>query len=132
MTTQTNTIASNSSSSDTEKTADPPWKHEGYPAFTKWASSSNDFFLLRRFSRTSTRVLLYLQNEIAELGRKLDDMDEFTMNLPGNQGGCGSFRLDHGSPREEVIEKLAPLLKEHCTMNPVFAIGNETLEGKGV
>jgi hypothetical protein len=90
------------------------WKYDGYPALAAWKASSNDFFLLRRFSRTSARVLLYLQNEIAEKERQLDAMDEFTKALPGDQGGCGSFRLDAGSPREQLIQDLVPLLKEYC------------------
>lgn len=105
--------------SDDTRLADPGkdpqrWKYEGYPAFTEWMASSNDFLVLRRFSKTSSRVLLYLQHEITLKEKRLDECDRWTMSLPGSQGGCGSFVHDAGSPREKIIKELSPLLKEYC------------------
>lgn len=61
-----------------------PWKEDGYPALCAWMASSNDFFIIRRFTRTSARVLLWLQEEIARKERKLDAMDDFSRRLPGS------------------------------------------------
>lgn len=91
-----------------------PWKEDGYPALCAWMASSDDFFSFRRFTRTGARVLLYLQNEISRREIELDAMDDFTKCLPGDQGGCGSFNRDIGSPRDKLIRELQPLLKEYC------------------
>lgn len=44
-----------------------PWKYIGYRGFCKFVASDDDFFVLRRFSTLSSRVLLALQDELSEL-----------------------------------------------------------------
>ena len=52
-----------------------PWKYVGYKAFSEWAASDNDFFVLRRFGALNTRVILKLQDEISELEEELEKLE---------------------------------------------------------
>ncbi|GAB1729277.1 hypothetical protein NU195Hw_Modified_141t1 [Hortaea werneckii] len=53
------------------------WQYQGYPSLTKWMASSNDFFVLRRFSPLQVRCLLYLQNEIAKTNQLIESWDDY-------------------------------------------------------
>lgn len=89
------------------------WKYVGYPGFSRFMASSNDCFALRKFTGLNVRVLLKLQNNVVELERRLDEMDDFTKNLPPDEGGCASFRLDADSPREELLEEIDVALAKY-------------------
>ncbi|KAK3069334.1 hypothetical protein LTR53_012397 [Teratosphaeriaceae sp. CCFEE 6253] len=100
-------------SSQEERDRAAAWKYVGYPGFSRFMASSNDCLALRKFSSLNVRVLLKLQNDIVDLERRLDEMDHFTKKLPGREGGCGSFRLDTGSPREAILKKIAAALEDY-------------------
>ncbi|KAI8947609.1 hypothetical protein F4801DRAFT_497793 [Xylaria longipes] len=53
-----------------------PWKYIGYKGFSTFAASDPDFFALRRFDRLHTRTLFSLQDELSDLERQLNRMDE--------------------------------------------------------
>jgi hypothetical protein len=89
------------------------WKYVGYPGFSRFMASSNDCLALRKFTSLNVRVLLKLQNTVVELERRLDEMDNFTMDLPPDEGGCASFRLDANSPREELIDEIDAALDKY-------------------
>ena len=89
------------------------WKYVGYPGFSRFMASSNDCFALRKFTGLNVRVLLKLQNTVVELERRLDEMDNFTMDLPPGEGGCASFRLDANSPREKLLEEIDTALDKY-------------------
>ncbi|KAK3112688.1 hypothetical protein LTR53_010769 [Teratosphaeriaceae sp. CCFEE 6253] len=99
--------------SQEERDRTAAWKYVGYPGFSRFMASSNDCLALRKFSSLNVRVFLKLQNNIADLERQLDKMDDFTKTLPIGQGGCGSFRLDTGTPREALLEKIAAALEDY-------------------
>ena len=103
--------AANGAVADLERRA--AWKYVGYPGFSRFMASSNDCFALRKFTSLNVRVLLRLQNNVVELERRLDEMDNFTKNLPPDQGGCASFRLDADSPREELLEEIDVALAKY-------------------
>jgi hypothetical protein len=89
------------------------WKYVGYPGFSRFMASSNDCLALRKFTGLNVRVLLKLQNTVVELERQLDEMDNFTMDLPPGEGGCASFRLDANSPREKLIDEIDAALDKY-------------------
>jgi hypothetical protein len=93
-----------------------PWQYVGYPGLSQWMASSDDFFTLRRFSKSNARYLLYLQHEIGRRERALEDMDERSRNLPPGQGPCGSFELERMPGRLELIEEIGPLLRQYCEL----------------
>lgn len=53
-----------------------PWKYKGYRDFTSYMAADPDFFAVRRFGRLHTRALLTLQDQIVELEKRLDAMDQ--------------------------------------------------------
>jgi hypothetical protein len=89
------------------------WNYVGYPGFSRFMASSNDCLALRKFTGLNVRVLLKLQNTVVELERQLDEMDNFTMDLPPGEGGCASFRLDANSPREKLIDEIDAALDKY-------------------
>lgn len=90
------------------------WHYFGYPTLSAYMSSSNDFFLLRRFSRASAHCLLYQQHEIAKRGKDLDAWDELARGCkPDGSGASDSFEKDPIKERTEIIKELIPLLREY-------------------
>lgn len=48
----------------------------GYPSLAAFLSSDKEFTVFRCFSRLHTRVLLHKQDELAQLEKRLDELDE--------------------------------------------------------
>ncbi|KAK4184108.1 hypothetical protein QBC35DRAFT_517792 [Podospora australis] len=48
----------------------------GYPSLSAFLSSDKDFAMFRCFKRLHTRVLLHKQDELAQLERQLDELDQ--------------------------------------------------------
>ncbi|KAM0719086.1 hypothetical protein Q7P37_004991 [Cladosporium fusiforme] len=96
-----------------------PWQYFGYPALSDWMASSNDFFVLRRFSPVQVRCLLYLQNEIAKRDRDLRKWDLFAQCQGDGQPDSNSGRVDEdhdslpGHPRPRLLRELIPLLQQY-------------------
>lgn len=93
------------------------WKYVGYPEFSKWMASANDFFVLRRFDTLNARVLLRLQDQIAELGDNLEDIDRTCMRTADDTiySRVDSLRLDREiqPAREELLERLTTKLERY-------------------
>lgn len=98
-----------------EERARKPWKFEGYPAFSAWIASSDDFFLLRRFGSLNARVLLMIQDEIVRKEDELQSIDLQSQTGPDNLGDCSSFRYEPQPRREKILQELKVLLKEYST-----------------
>jgi hypothetical protein len=101
------------------------WQYYGYPALSQWMASSNDFFVLRRFSPLQVRCLLYLQNEIALKGQQLHDWDRYALCRDAGKGNSGWINQDPeellGNPRPRIICELLPLLKDYSQFQPSSA-----------
>jgi hypothetical protein len=93
------------------------WQYHGYPALSRWMASSNDFFLIRRFSPLQVRCLLYLQNRIALKGEQLNRWDRFAMCQEPGKGNSGRINDDpealSGQPRPRILCELVPMLQEY-------------------
>lgn len=98
---------------EAEERTTKPWKQLGYPAFSKWMSSSDDFLVLRRFSTLNVRVLLLLQDRIVRLERDLGRYDEAARLAPDEFPNSGSFRLDAWEDRKNIMDQLLPLLDQY-------------------
>jgi hypothetical protein len=93
------------------------WKYTGYPIFSQFVSSDNDFLILRRFGRLGTRVLLALQDDITLLEQDLKSLDSDCSRRGGPPIHNGSFRADVGSLRAtllrgQIYEKLKMYRKD--------------------
>ncbi|KAK8058307.1 hypothetical protein PG994_008755 [Apiospora phragmitis] len=97
-----------------------PWKYIGYPAFAKYLSLDDDFFVIRRYDRLHCRVLITLQDEIAMLEEELDNLDAKYSKKGAPDVDNGSTRKDQPE-RKELIKRILMELKHYgiaCLINP--------------
>jgi hypothetical protein len=80
-------------------------KYIGYKEFARYVSSDDDFLALRRFDRTHCRLLLMLQDQVAELEGELDSIDARLSQRDAEDVDNGSMRKDV-QERTDVLEKL--------------------------
>ena len=90
-----------------------PWKYIGWPGFTRFAASDNDFLILRRFDVASTRVLLAMQDKISQLEEVLYTMDAQSCVPDAPDLNNGSFRDEHNEDRGKIIGELKVSLLEY-------------------
>jgi hypothetical protein len=91
-----------------------PWRYEGYPRFSKWMASENDFFVLRRFDNLAARVLLQKQWEISKIEAKLAKLDYSRSHDAPDDFHNGSFECDT-QERRSCIQDIQKELREYCT-----------------
>lgn len=87
-----------------------PWKYLGYRALAKWAGSSPDALIVRRFNTAHARVLLFMQDEIAQIEADLEELDKKNIRSP-NLCHNGTFREEHEEARTNLLGLLATKLK---------------------
>jgi hypothetical protein len=87
-----------------------PWKYLGYRALAKWAGSSPDALVVRRFNAAHVRVLLFMQDEIAQIEADLEELDKENILSP-NLFHNGTFREEHEEARTNLLGLLATRLK---------------------
>lgn len=99
-----------------------PWKYQGYPGLTKFMSSSSDAFVLRRFNKLNTRVVLAIQDEIYVLEKKLERCDQKSMFGVEAIERNSSIRQQNDALRErhKILRELRPLLKEYSKPSTVY------------
>lgn len=90
-----------------------PWKYIGWPGFTRFAASDNDFLVLRRFDVASTRVLLAMQDKISKLEETLNSHDLLSSASDAPDLNNGSFREEHNEDRAKIIGELKTTLLEY-------------------
>jgi hypothetical protein len=83
-----------------------PWKYIGYRGFCDFIASDNDFFVLRRFSALSARVLLALQDELVELETQLSLLEGSTSKETAPDVHNGSFRQETQKSRLALIREV--------------------------
>lgn len=92
---------------------DKPWKYYGYKAFSEWAASDDDFFVLRRFKNLNTRVLLRMQDHIVQLERDLRKLDKEHSRVEAVDVNNGTFRYDTVDGRKQILGRVQEKLKEY-------------------
>lgn len=90
-----------------------PWRDEGYPAFSSWMVSSEDFLVLRRFDQVNTRILLLMQDRIARLEDDLLKIDATARQSPDELADSSSLRDDPQTERLIVLERLTSEVKAY-------------------
>jgi len=99
------------------------WKYTGYPEFSRWMASDDDFFVFRRFNRMQARTVLWMQDHLVCLEEQLNKIDQACVDLPIDhaQGTNHSFRDDaawYKDPsslkcrRERLMREIAARLKD--------------------
>jgi hypothetical protein len=90
-----------------------PWKYLGYEAYSSFTSSHDDFFVLRRFSSLTARVLLSMQDEISELEEKLTNLERELRQPNAVDVHNGTFRGDTQKGRVDLVLEIRHKLKEY-------------------
>ncbi|KAL7943826.1 hypothetical protein V8C42DRAFT_328546 [Trichoderma barbatum] len=87
-----------------------PWRYIGYRGYSRFISSVNDFFILRRFSVLNVRVALALQHQLVMLERQLDELDDKYEGDPPVHNG--RFEGD-AEDREELLSRIEEKLRKY-------------------
>jgi hypothetical protein len=106
-----------------------PWRYRGYPAFSKWMASGNEFFVLRRFGDLHARVLLLLQDRITRLEERLEYEDRMALLAPNEFADSGTFRDDMRPERENLLDELAFQLEKYSMfyISFIFAVPGKSM-----
>ncbi|RYP01377.1 hypothetical protein DL766_004452 [Monosporascus sp. MC13-8B] len=90
------------------------WKYIGYKGFSQFVSSDDDFIALRRFDRLHSRVLLTLQDHVAQLEESLDSLDNSLSGKRAEDIDNGTVRHDQSESRRELLKRIVIALKEYA------------------
>jgi len=90
-----------------------PWKYVGYRGFCEFIASDDDFFVLRRFSALTSRVLLALQDELVELETQLSFLESRLSDQSAPDVHNGSFRQETQSSRLKLVREIDNKLRAY-------------------
>lgn len=90
-----------------------PWKYTGYRSFSAFVASDNDFFVLRRFSALTARVLLGLQDQLSRLEEDLEALEKTLRKKDAPNIHNGSFRDETETARETLVCQAQRLLRDY-------------------
>ena len=80
----------------------------------RWMASDDDFFVIRKFGEVAARVLLRMQDRIAQLEQDLQTQDRISKVQCWNSG---TFRKEKNVKRDEIMDELTWRLKEYRMLN---------------
>ncbi|CAL8583944.1 hypothetical protein XPA_009554 [Xanthoria parietina] len=79
-----------------------------------WMASDDDFFVIRRFSQLSARVVLFMQNRIVGLERIVQEEDAKCLEATGiPESENGSFDMDFSTRRQKAMDELVWRLEHY-------------------
>jgi hypothetical protein len=90
-----------------------PWKYIGYRVFSRWLATNQSFLIVRKFSAANTRIILMLQDQVADLEEQLNEIDDYCARRGTGDFDNGTFRNDSREDRKNVLEKLRIKLNEY-------------------
>lgn len=76
----------------------------------RWMASDDDFFVIRKFGEVAARVLLRMQDRIAQLEEDLQKQDQISVRQSLHNG---TFRKEKNMLRDEIMDELTWRLKEY-------------------
>ena len=76
----------------------------------RWMASDDDFFVIRKFGEVAARVLLRMQDRIAQLEEDLQKEDRISV---GQRLHNGTFRKESNPRRDDILDQLTWRLKEY-------------------
>jgi len=91
-----------------------PQKLVGYRGYSRIIAASKNFFIARQYATLNARVILLMQDDIAELEAELDELDrKLASDTSAQRIHNGSFRLESSIERIELLSNLKFRLKEY-------------------
>ena len=76
----------------------------------RWMASDDDFFVIRKFGEVAARVLLRMQDRIAQLEERLQEQDRKSVMIGLHNG---TFRNEKNLTRDEIMDELTWRLNEY-------------------
>lgn len=76
----------------------------------RWMASDDDFFVIRKFGEVAARVLLRMQDRIAQLEEDLQKQDRISV-IQGLHNG--TFRKEKNLLRDEIMDELTWRLSQY-------------------
>ncbi|KAE8153234.1 hypothetical protein BDV25DRAFT_137140 [Aspergillus avenaceus] len=80
-----------------------PWKYIGYHAYSRFLAFDSDFYCFRRLEQLNTRVIVALQNQLAQIEESLDEIDKLCSRREAPDVHNGTFRNDTQDDRVNLI-----------------------------
>jgi hypothetical protein len=97
-----------------------PWRDVGYKGYSAFLASDNDFMVFRRFDAINARLLLYLQDDIAVLEKKLEALEaEHMQGIPPDIHN-GSFRQETLPDRTKLLDILNVKVRQYSKCHMEF------------
>lgn len=93
-----------------------PWKTIGYRGYSDFLSSDNNFLIFRRFGALNARLLLYLQDEIAQLESELRGLENFYLSEEAADIHNGSFRQESLPQRSELLAAIHVRIRQYSKL----------------
>lgn len=101
-----------------------PWKYEGYQAFSKWMASDDDFFVFRRFESLNANTILWMQYQISQLEKELEDLHKEVEDSKIDDGlRNDSFHWDaqYWQRRNQIMGELSRQLLHYSKLEVIFS-----------
>ena len=89
------------------------WKYAGYKNYTRFVGASRSFFFVRQFRTLNVRVILAMQDGIAEMEEDLKELDDELSRKTTPDTHNGSFRKEHSEERLELIWNIKKRLENY-------------------
>lgn len=90
-----------------------PWKYLGYEEYSSFISSDDDFFVVRRFSALTARIILALQDQLSELEEQLGQLEQNLKRCDSPAVHNGSFREETQGARADLVWEINKKLREY-------------------
>jgi hypothetical protein len=86
----------------------------GYPELAAWVSSDPNFTIYRQYKYLRNRCLLYIQDELADLESRLNEIDEHdAKHDPRNLTSRETDDSQKRQRRKELVAEIKAKLKEY-------------------
>jgi hypothetical protein len=90
-----------------------PWKYFGYRAFSDLLASDDSLLMVRRFSVLTARVLLCLQDGLAQDEEKLRKLEIELSSKDSADIHNGSFRQETQHKRKDLVMEIDSKLRKY-------------------
>lgn len=99
-----------------------PWRYLGYRHYARFISSTNEFFIVRRFASMNARAILQLQHELVKLETRLRELDDRYEQAtpPVHNGSFESDEIDR-TDRADLLCQIQEKLYKYSTSSATFA-----------
>jgi hypothetical protein len=101
-----------------EEINNKPWKYLGYEEYSSFIASDDDFFVVRRFSTLTARVILALQDQLSELEEELAILENSLKRRDSPAVHNGSFREETRVERIDLLLRINQKLREYSEISP--------------